>query len=51
MPQMAPLSWLILFILFISIFFLFNIMNFYSFNYKEKSIKQKKSLLTFNWKW
>nr|AYW52159.1 ATP synthase F0 subunit 8 [Lamiinae sp. 4 ACP-2013] len=51
MPQMAPLNWLTLFIFFISIFFIFNIMNFYMFNYSPKEQKSKKSLITFNWKW
>nr|QNH82879.1 ATP synthase F0 subunit 8 [Neochauliodes punctatolosus]UFZ13206.1 ATP synthase F0 subunit 8 [Neochauliodes sparsus] len=29
MPQMAPLNWLILFIFFITLFILFNIMNYF----------------------
>nr|ASL05709.1 ATP synthase F0 subunit 8 [Monochamus sartor urussovii]UZT27195.1 ATP synthase F0 subunit 8 [Monochamus sartor urussovii]WDE75824.1 ATP synthase F0 subunit 8 [Monochamus sartor urussovii] len=51
MPQMAPLSWLILFLFFILTYLIFNIMNFYSFNYMIKSTKKIKSSLSYNWKW
>nr|YP_010988578.1 ATP synthase F0 subunit 8 [Pteroptyx asymmetria]WOR80722.1 ATP synthase F0 subunit 8 [Pteroptyx asymmetria] len=51
MPQMAPLSWLNLFIFFILIFMLFNVMNYFSLIYKNNNIKKenKKSIIT--WKW
>nr|AND96042.1 ATP synthase F0 subunit 8 [Onthophagus minutus] len=44
MPQMAPLNWLTLMIYFSLIFMMFNIMNYYSFNYNIKfsSFKKKK---------
>nr|UFZ13885.1 ATP synthase F0 subunit 8 [Neochauliodes tamdaoensis] len=52
MPQMAPLSWLILFIFFTILFILFNIMNYFmaaptpelmsSYNLKNYSL---------TWKW
>nr|QHN56420.1 ATP synthase F0 subunit 8 [Dohrniphora cornuta] len=52
MPQMAPISWLLLFIVFSITFILFNIMNYYSFIYKpESSETTKKSFKSFNWKW
>nr|ASM41825.1 ATP synthase F0 subunit 8 [Olenecamptus subobliteratus] len=51
MPQMAPLSWLTLFIYFISIFFLFNIINFYMFNYTFKTTKKISTKINYNWKW
>uniref|UniRef100_UPI0030E07679 ATP synthase F0 subunit 8 n=1 Tax=Monochamus guttulatus TaxID=2079363 RepID=UPI0030E07679 len=51
MPQMAPLNWLMLFMFFILIFLLFNIMNYYSYNYNIKISKKSKYLLTYNWKW
>nr|ASM41812.1 ATP synthase F0 subunit 8 [Eutetrapha metallescens] len=51
MPQMAPLSWLTLMFFFIMIFFIFNIMNFYMFNYTPKEQKKIKSQTIFNWKW
>nr|QZI85889.1 ATP synthase F0 subunit 8 [Agapanthia amurensis] len=51
MPQMAPLSWLTLFIYIIMIFLMFNISNFYNFNYIVKKNKMSKIYLKFNWKW
>nr|AXS64991.1 ATP synthase F0 subunit 8 [Cerambycidae sp. 2 KM-2017] len=51
MPQMAPLNWLILFIYFTMIFLLFNVINYYSFLYKVKSIKKSSKNTPFNWKW
>nr|UJG45121.1 ATP synthase F0 subunit 8 [Tachinidae sp.] len=53
MPQMAPLSWLSLFIMFLITFMIFNMMNYYSF----KSLTPKSNLTflkvnnPFNWKW
>nr|ALO77483.1 ATP synthase F0 subunit 8 [Platydema sp. PLA01] len=51
MPQMAPLNWLSLMIMFILILVLFNVINYYSFNYSvnKKFTKIKKSQI--NWKW
>nr|YP_009868685.1 ATP synthase F0 subunit 8 [Alphitobius diaperinus]QKI32137.1 ATP synthase F0 subunit 8 [Alphitobius diaperinus]QNK05479.1 ATP synthase F0 subunit 8 [Alphitobius diaperinus] len=51
MPQMAPLNWLSLMILFISILIIFNIMNYYSFSHQvtQKPLKIKKTSI--NWKW
>nr|YP_010564347.1 ATP synthase F0 subunit 8 [Scopula lactea]UYX62370.1 ATP synthase F0 subunit 8 [Scopula lactea] len=53
MPQMMPINWLILFILFILSFIMFNIMNYYIKIYK---IEMKKNFFNdFNknyyWKW
>nr|ALO77221.1 ATP synthase F0 subunit 8 [Phycosecis limbata] len=52
MPQMAPLSWLTLFISFTIIFLLLNSMNYFCFNYKtnliNKNFTKKHSN---NWKW
>nr|AXS65302.1 ATP synthase F0 subunit 8 [Eurysternus sp. KM-2017] len=50
MPQMAPINWLSLYMLFCLIFILFNIMNYFMFNYKTKNYSFKKSL-KLNWKW
>nr|AXS66454.1 ATP synthase F0 subunit 8 [Cerambycidae sp. 5 KM-2017] len=51
MPQMAPLNWLILFIFFLSIFLLFNIINYFNINMTpEKKYILKSKTLT-NWKW
>nr|YP_010373906.1 ATP synthase F0 subunit 8 [Coomaniella copipes]UPI13474.1 ATP synthase F0 subunit 8 [Coomaniella copipes] len=51
MPQMAPLYWLILMILFSIIFVLFFILNYYSsldLPQKSESIKLTNKI---NWKW
>nr|WKU84199.1 ATP synthase F0 subunit 8 [Talahua fervida] len=53
MPQMAPISWLILFMLFSTIFILFNTMNYFIYSpllIKSKNIK-KNSMNSMNWKW
>nr|YP_010610494.1 ATP synthase F0 subunit 8 [Agrilus discalis]WAP90834.1 ATP synthase F0 subunit 8 [Agrilus discalis] len=52
MPQMAPIQWLTLFLIFSFTFFIFSMLNYYSVIYpsmlkKEKSFSQKK----INWKW
>nr|AND96671.1 ATP synthase F0 subunit 8 [Eurysternus caribaeus] len=50
MPQMAPINWLSLYILFCLIFILFNILNYFMFNYKIKTYTPKK-MKKINWKW
>nr|AVN67572.1 ATP synthase F0 subunit 8 [Schultesia lampyridiformis] len=51
MPQMMPLSWLSLYMFFISILMLFVFMNYYSFiptpDHKSKKLSQN----LINWKW
>nr|YP_010166754.1 ATP synthase F0 subunit 8 [Rhithrodytes bimaculatus]QRV62858.1 ATP synthase F0 subunit 8 [Rhithrodytes bimaculatus] len=52
MPQMAPMNWLVLYILFSLIFLIFNFMNYYSFLIMSKYHKKNfyiKNIL--NWKW
>nr|ALO76210.1 ATP synthase F0 subunit 8 [Sarophorus sp. SAR01] len=51
MPQMAPLNWLMLFLMFCMTFMLFNSLNYYSFNYNIKSYSKKKMTYKINWKW
>nr|YP_010463412.1 ATP synthase F0 subunit 8 [Peltoperlopsis sagittata]UUK29388.1 ATP synthase F0 subunit 8 [Peltoperlopsis sagittata] len=52
MPQMAPISWLILFITFSSIFLIFNSMNYFSFLPPlPQSHKKSISQTPMNWKW
>nr|UFR82984.1 ATP synthase F0 subunit 8 [Xylotrupes beckeri intermedius] len=51
MPQMAPLSWLMLFFLFVTIFFLFNIMNYFTFQYPVSFKTKKSTMKKINWKW
>nr|WKU83758.1 ATP synthase F0 subunit 8 [Argentinomyia sp. ECU10] len=53
MPQMAPISWLSLFMLFSIIFILFNSMNYFIYFpllIKSKNIKST-STNSMNWKW
>nr|YP_010397373.1 ATP synthase F0 subunit 8 [Trichius succinctus]UQJ77493.1 ATP synthase F0 subunit 8 [Trichius succinctus] len=51
MPQMSPLSWLILFIVFCITFILFNVMNYYCIQYPVKTISKEKKITQINWKW
>nr|AML25997.1 ATP synthase F0 subunit 8 [Staphylinidae sp. BMNH 1274240] len=51
MPQMAPLNWLILFMMFILIFLIFNFMNYYSYLYTPKYFKPSTKMFKINWKW
>nr|YP_010988565.1 ATP synthase F0 subunit 8 [Medeopteryx maehongsonensis]WOR80709.1 ATP synthase F0 subunit 8 [Medeopteryx maehongsonensis] len=51
MPQMAPLSWLNLFIYFITIFMLFNVMNYFSLIYNNNNNMKNNEKKTITWKW
>nr|ARH55220.1 ATP synthase F0 subunit 8 [Thanatophilus sinuatus] len=51
MPQMAPMNWLTLFIMFVIIFLMFNSINYFSFKYPNKTFKINKNTFKFNWKW
>nr|ARH55199.1 ATP synthase F0 subunit 8 [Silpha tyrolensis] len=51
MPQMAPMNWLMLFLMFIMIFLLFNSMNYFSFKYPIKKTSVTKNISKINWKW
>nr|YP_009995405.1 ATP synthase F0 subunit 8 [Ochthebius lividipennis]QNP09821.1 ATP synthase F0 subunit 8 [Ochthebius lividipennis] len=52
MPQMAPMNWLMLFIMFTLIFILFNSMNYFSFKYNNSDKKiMTKNMIKLNWKW
>nr|ALO77636.1 ATP synthase F0 subunit 8 [Calleida angusticollis] len=53
MPQMAPMSWLSLYLMFTLIFLLFNFLNYYMFFIKntKKMIKNKYLNKNLNWKW
>nr|UZG66084.1 ATP synthase F0 subunit 8 [Abscondita terminalis] len=51
MPQMAPLSWLKLFIFFIFIFMKFNMMNYFCLMYKSKNKKIMMSFKNISFKW
>nr|WIL10240.1 ATP synthase F0 subunit 8 [Drilaster sp. 2 XYG-2023a] len=51
MPQMSPLNWLNLMMMFVSTFMIFNSLNYFSFLYKTSinNIKQEKKIK--KWKW
>nr|WPN85828.1 ATP synthase F0 subunit 8 [Melinda sp.] len=54
MPQMAPINWLSLFIIFSFTFIIFNMMNYYSFipfMPKSNLINKKQLMTSLNWKW
>nr|YP_010890188.1 ATP synthase F0 subunit 8 [Sovia lucasii]WJJ70294.1 ATP synthase F0 subunit 8 [Sovia lucasii] len=54
MPQMMPINWIISFFLFILIFIMFNILNYYIFHMKMNNFnKNYNNLANKNlfWKW
>uniref|UniRef100_UPI0030021CCB ATP synthase F0 subunit 8 n=1 Tax=Tachina sobria TaxID=3118448 RepID=UPI0030021CCB len=54
MPQMAPIGWLSLFIIFSITFMIFNMMNYFSFipmMPKLKFLNKNKISNSMNWKW
>nr|ALO76642.1 ATP synthase F0 subunit 8 [Nigidius sp. NIG01] len=51
MPQMAPMSWALLMIMFIFTLLIFNSLNYFSFLYPPKFLKIKKINTMINWKW
>nr|QVM79104.1 ATP synthase F0 subunit 8 [Oxypeltus quadrispinosus]QVM79117.1 ATP synthase F0 subunit 8 [Oxypeltus quadrispinosus] len=51
MPQMAPMSWMTLYMIFSLIFILYNLNNYFCFLYKMKYQQMKKSNIHINWKW
>nr|YP_010261375.1 ATP synthase F0 subunit 8 [Homoneura interstincta]UIB40282.1 ATP synthase F0 subunit 8 [Homoneura interstincta] len=53
MPQMAPIGWLSLFIIFSMTFILFNMMNYYSIlpSSPKSSEKSFFRINSMNWKW
>nr|UFZ13846.1 ATP synthase F0 subunit 8 [Neochauliodes fraternus] len=52
MPQMAPLNWLILFIFFIILFIMFNIMNYFMISpTPDSSSSQNLKNFPLTWKW
>nr|QZL38951.1 ATP synthase F0 subunit 8 [Lixus subtilis] len=51
MPQMAPLNWLTLYILFTLLFLIMVIMNYYNFIYTPKMKMIESMKKTINWKW
>nr|ARX95718.1 ATP synthase F0 subunit 8 [Armigeres subalbatus] len=53
MPQMAPINWLILFIIFSMTFMIFNIKNYFCFFYSLIKLSQNLNIKQYklNWKW
>nr|QBZ37539.1 ATP synthase F0 subunit 8 [Aesalus sp. JL-2019] len=51
MPQMAPMSWTLLMLMFITSFLIFNSLNYFNFKYFPKTPKTSKSKIKINWKW
>nr|YP_009772317.1 ATP synthase F0 subunit 8 [Hydrotaea dentipes]QIT03198.1 ATP synthase F0 subunit 8 [Hydrotaea dentipes] len=54
MPQMAPIAWLSLFIIFSITFVIFNMVNYYSYNpIMPKSMPNNNlyKMNSLNWKW
>nr|WRM53934.1 ATP synthase F0 subunit 8 [Linnaemya omega] len=54
MPQMAPIAWLSLFIIFSITYMIFNMMNYYSFTPimpKSKLMNKQYFKNSLNWKW
>nr|YP_009995366.1 ATP synthase F0 subunit 8 [Ochthebius griotes]QNP09782.1 ATP synthase F0 subunit 8 [Ochthebius griotes] len=52
MPQMAPMNWILLFMMFTIIFLMFNSMNYFSFKYNNNMTNiSKKKMMKLNWKW
>nr|QVL29177.1 ATP synthase F0 subunit 8 [Ceratitis pallidula]QVL29190.1 ATP synthase F0 subunit 8 [Ceratitis pallidula] len=53
MPQMAPIGWLSLFIIFSITFILFSMMNYYSVipQSPKSQISKKSQFNSLNWKW
>nr|AXS65873.1 ATP synthase F0 subunit 8 [Tenebrionoidea sp. 11 KM-2017] len=51
MPQMAPLNWLSLMIMFSMILISFNVLNYFNFQYQIKKTPSSKEKKMINWKW
>nr|AML26525.1 ATP synthase F0 subunit 8 [Staphylinidae sp. BMNH 1274674] len=50
-PQMAPMNWLCLFMLFIMVFMMFNALNYFCFLYPPKNSHISMKKIQKNWKW
>nr|YP_010268792.1 ATP synthase F0 subunit 8 [Halobates proavus]UIG88094.1 ATP synthase F0 subunit 8 [Halobates proavus]UIG88100.1 ATP synthase F0 subunit 8 [Halobates proavus] len=51
MPQMAPLSWLTLMIMFIIMIIIINSMTYFNKNYMIEKKLENKKMNQLNWKW
>nr|YP_011009661.1 ATP synthase F0 subunit 8 [Hygia bidentata]WPV77653.1 ATP synthase F0 subunit 8 [Hygia bidentata] len=51
MPQMSPLWWEILYIMFLMSFMIINLIMYYNKNFNPKNNLKKKDKHQFKWKW
>nr|YP_009526272.1 ATP synthase F0 subunit 8 [Neolucanus maximus]AXU40286.1 ATP synthase F0 subunit 8 [Neolucanus maximus] len=51
MPQMSPMNWTTLTIMFILVFIMFNTTNFFSMKYNPSKLEIKKITKSSTWKW
>nr|UPL65601.1 ATPase subunit 8 [Rhopalus maculatus] len=51
MPQMSPLWWETLYIMFIMVFMIMIMIMYHNKNYKLKNTSYKKKINQLNWKW
>nr|ALO76243.1 ATP synthase F0 subunit 8 [Craspedophorus nobilis] len=53
MPQMAPMNWLFLYLMFTIIFMMFNFFNYYMFLIKNNKMMKTNKFLnkSMDWKW
>nr|UGS80519.1 ATP synthase F0 subunit 8 [Prolachesilla sp. PrspLA] len=51
MPQMNPMWWVTLFLMFIFILLLTNSLNYFYKNYKMSFVNMKMNKMSQNWKW
>nr|AML26213.1 ATP synthase F0 subunit 8 [Scolytinae sp. BMNH 1274299] len=51
MPQMAPISWLTLYLFFSMLFLITCILNFFMFKYEPKTNTNPKKKMFYIWKW
>nr|YP_010988397.1 ATP synthase F0 subunit 8 [Chibiraga houshuaii]WOR75484.1 ATP synthase F0 subunit 8 [Chibiraga houshuaii] len=52
MPQMMPINWMFFLMLFITVFILFNMFNFYIINFKNNKMNFNNNFSkNLSWKW
>nr|AOY39775.1 ATP synthase F0 subunit 8 [Xyleborinus saxesenii] len=51
MPQMAPISWMSLYTMFIILFMMTCILIYFIFLYTPKMLTSKKTEMKYSWKW
>nr|AOY40023.1 ATP synthase F0 subunit 8 [Scolytinae sp. BMNH 1040327] len=51
MPQMAPMNWLSMYLVFSTLFLLMMVISFFQLNYKNNPFKSNKQSIKPSWKW